>query len=418
MAHVLANDLRAAVLQAAIQGNLTTQKDSDSDVYELISNAAKAMSSNEIDGRKVKKKNLSNNIINHEFDIPDNWAWVQLGSICVIARGGSPRPIKSYLTNDESGVNWIKIGDTEKNGKYISSTKEKIIPEGVKKSRYVKAGDFLLTNSMSFGRPYILKIDGCIHDGWLVISQPYEVFIPDYLYYLLSSAFAYKQFCGLTSGAVVQNLNGDKVANAFFPLPPIEEQARIVAKVDEIMAKIDEYEKSEKKLEKLEKEFPEDMKASLLQAAMQGKLTEQHPEEDGYAIDLLNQIQEEKKHLVKEGKIKKQPKTKPIMEDEIPFDIPDNWEWVNVKILFNIFNGDRGKNYPAKSKLSKKGIPFISALNLNGKTVVKDNNLLCLSDEQYDKLRAGKLEQNDIVICLRGSLGKHGRYPFKKGAIA
>ena len=154
---------------------------------------------------------------------------------CTIARGGSPRPIKEYITTAADGVNWIKIGDTEKNGKYICATAEKIKPSGVSKSRMVHAGDFLLTNSMSFGRPYILKVDGCIHDGWLVISQSTEIFDQDYLYWLLSSNYAYMQFCGKVSGAVVKNLNSDKVANSVFPLPPLAEQKRIVAKLEEIL---------------------------------------------------------------------------------------------------------------------------------------------------------------------------------------
>lgn len=106
------------------------------------------------------------------------------------------------------------------------------------------------------------------------------------------------------------------------------------------------------------------------------------------------------------------------IDDEIPFEIPDTWEWVRLSNVFSVINGDRGKNYPAKSTLSKTGIPFISALNLDGKTVVEDDNLLCLSDEQFNKLGNGKLEKDDVVVCIRGSLGKHGRYPFEKGAIA
>lgn len=389
MAHVLANDLRAAILQAAIQGNLTTQKDSDSDVYELISNAAKAMSFNEIDGRKVKKKNLSNNTINREFDIPDNWAWVQLGSICVIARGGSPRPIKSYLTNDESGVNWIKIGDTEKNGKYISSTKEKIIPEGVKKSRYVKAGDFLLTNSMSFGRPYILKIDGCIHDGWLVISQPYEVFIPDYLYYLLSSAFAYKQFCGLTSGAVVQNLNGDKVANAFFPLPPIEEQARIVAKVDEIMAKIDEYEKLENQLVKLKEQFPQDMKDSLLRSAFEGRMTTQNKEE---SVDTCI------KSLIKNRK-----KFSLISQDE--FNIPHNWTCFKFSDIFDIRNGFT----PLRSNpdfWNNKDVPWftIEDIRSQGRFITRTEQYISKKALSNNTKRI--LPKDTVLLCCTASVGE------------
>lgn len=169
------------------------------------------------------------------FEIPETWSWCRLGTILNIARGGSPRPIKAYLTDSPDGVNWIKIGDTDKGGKYICSTKEKIIKEGVSKSRMVYSGDFLLTNSMSFGRPYILKTDGCIHDGWLVLSDPHGIFIVDYLYYLLSSPFAYYQFCDSVSGAVVKNLNSEKVAESLFPIPPINEQKRIAKRIEEIL---------------------------------------------------------------------------------------------------------------------------------------------------------------------------------------
>lgn len=125
------------------------------------------------------------------FEVPANWEWIHLGFVCDIARGGSPRPIKSYLTEDPSGINWIKIGDSDIGGKYINQTQERIIPEGMKKSRFVHAGDFLLTNSMSFGRPYILNCDGCIHDGWLVLTGYQNVYDKDFLFYMLSSAFAF-----------------------------------------------------------------------------------------------------------------------------------------------------------------------------------------------------------------------------------
>jgi type I restriction enzyme S subunit len=168
------------------------------------------------------------------FEIPDSWVWVRLGTVLEIARGGSPRPIQQYLTTGPDGINWIKIGDTDKGGKYIYKTKEKIRPEGVTKSRMVHSGDFLLTNSMSFGRPYILKTDGCIHDGWLVLSNRFDCYSVDFLYYILSSPFAYYQFCDSVSGAVVKNLNSDKVSNALFPLPPLNEQRRIVQRIEEL----------------------------------------------------------------------------------------------------------------------------------------------------------------------------------------
>lgn len=142
------------------------------------------------------------------------------------------------MTNDENGINWIKIGDTEKEGKYIYSTKEKIKPEGISKSRYVKSGDFLLTNSMSFGRPYILKTDGCIHDGWLVIGDIENIFDQDYLYYALSSSFMYKTLAVMAGGSTVDNLNSDLVKSLLFPIPPIKEQVRIARQIESIFLSI------------------------------------------------------------------------------------------------------------------------------------------------------------------------------------
>ena len=162
---------------------------------------------------------------------------------------------------------------------------------------------------------------------------------------------------------------------------------------------------------------PEQLKASILQLAIQGKLVEQRPEE-GTSEDLYQQIQEEKQKLIKEGKLKKEKPLAPIADEEIPFDIPDSWRWVRVADLIQVLNGDRGKNYPSKDKLKEIGIPFVSASNLDGKTVVKDSNLKCLSEEQYSLLRAGKLQKDDILVCIRGSLGKCATYPFDKGAIA
>lgn len=162
---------------------------------------------------------------------------------------------------------------------------------------------------------------------------------------------------------------------------------------------------------------PQELKNSILQLAIQGKLVEQRAEE-GTAEELFVKIQEEKQRLIAEKKIKKEKPLFEITEEEKPFDIPESWKWIRLSQVWSILNGDRGKNYPAKSTLSKKGIPFISAINLNGKTVVEDENLLCLSQAQYDKLGNGKLQKNDVVVCIRGSLGKHGVYPFDQGAIA
>ena len=162
------------------------------------------------------------------------WDYKKLGDVCTIERGGSPRPITDYITDSPDGVNWIKIGDAKEGSKYITSTKEKIKKEGVKKSRYVHKGDFILSNSMSFGRPYILDVDGCIHDGWLVIHDDNNVFIKDYLYYLLASPVMYAKFKQLAVGGVVNNLNSALVRKVEIPIPNMTTQEVIVKELDKI----------------------------------------------------------------------------------------------------------------------------------------------------------------------------------------
>lgn len=161
------------------------------------------------------------------------WQQVKIGDICVVERGGSPRPIEKFITNDSNGINWIKIGDTT-GSMYITKTAQKIIPEGAKKSRFVQSGDFLLSNSMSFGRPYILSIDGCIHDGWLVLRDKDNLFDKHYLYYCLSAPVTYTKLKSMAVGGVVNNLNSEMVRNVKIPLPPLEEQRRIAALLDKV----------------------------------------------------------------------------------------------------------------------------------------------------------------------------------------
>lgn len=159
------------------------------------------------------------------------WQTKALGEICEIERGGSPRPIQNFITTASNGINWIKIGDATASGKYIYETEQKIKPEGAKRSRMVYEGDFILSNSMSFGRPYIMKTTGCIHDGWLVLRQPKVD--PDYLYYVLGSDLVFNQFDQLAAGSTVRNLNIGLAKTVGIPFPPLAEQQRIVGLLDE-----------------------------------------------------------------------------------------------------------------------------------------------------------------------------------------
>ncbi len=181
------------------------------------------------------------------------WEYRKIGDVCIVERGGSPRPIDQYITNDANGINWIKIGDTSES-MYITETAQKIKPEGMKKSRYVQPGDFLLSNSMSFGRPYILKTDGCIHDGWLVLRDKNSFFDKRFLYYYLSAKPTYEKFKMIAVGGVVNNLNSEMVRKISVPIPCKAEQIeianlldivnRIILKRKQTLQKLDELVKA------------------------------------------------------------------------------------------------------------------------------------------------------------------------------
>ena len=176
--------------------------------------------------------------------VPEGWEVVRLGDKAEIYRGGSPRPINLFLTTKSDGINWIKIGDVSPKSKFITSTQERIIPEGALYSRFVYQGDFILSNSMSFGRAYILKIEGCIHDGWLTIQKYNECFDTDFLYYTLHSKNILLQYINTAAGSSVKNLSKEKVENITILRPPLSEQRRIA----EVLSDTDAYISSLKKL--------------------------------------------------------------------------------------------------------------------------------------------------------------------------
>lgn len=197
----------------------------------------------------------------------EGWVNKKLGDACVVERGSSPRPIKQYLTTDSDGVNWIKIGDTEQGGKYVYSSSQKITPEGAKQSRLVREGDFILTNSMSLGRPYIMKTSGYIHDGWFVLRLGKDI-DPEFFYYLLSSTYVQNQFHTLAAGAIVKNISGDLVKKALLPIPTLEQQKLLVKGFITFSAQTQRLESLyQRKIAALD-----ELKQSLLQQAFSGQL--------------------------------------------------------------------------------------------------------------------------------------------------
>ncbi len=247
------------------------------------------------------------------------WQTKTLGEICEIERGGSPRPIQNFITTDPNGINWIKIGDATASEKYIYKTEEKIRPEGVKRSRMVYKGDFILSNSMSFGRPYIMKTTGCIHDGWLVLHQPKVD--PDYLYYVLSSNLVFNQFDQLAAGSTVRNLNIGLAKSVEIPYPPLPEQQRIVGILDEAFEGIATAKaNAEKNLHNARALFE-----SYFDSAVTGKLTQEwrrkHGNTENASAGLAVRLAERRKQWTGTGKYR-EPDSPIVLK---PIDIPKGW---------------------------------------------------------------------------------------------
>ena len=198
-------------------------------IDNLISSLGKLIEKKKNIKQGTMQQLLTGKIRLKEFN--ESWVKRKLGDNATIQRGGSPRPIEAYLTTNRDGINWIKIGDVRPNDKFIRHTVEKIIPEGISHSRQVYKGDFILSNSMSFGRPYVLDIDGCIHDGWLVIKDYSNTYDMDFLYYILSSDTVFEQYIAMAAGSSVKNLNKEKVANVMLFAPQSLAEQRAIATI-------------------------------------------------------------------------------------------------------------------------------------------------------------------------------------------
>ena len=286
---------------------------------------------------------------------PNGVEYKTLGEIATIVRGASPRPIKKYVTNDENGVNWIKIGDVKQGSKYITETKEKITKEGALKSRFVKTGDFILSNSMSFGRPYILKIDGCIHDGWLSISNFEDYVITDYFYYTLMSTSIQNEMKQKASfGGAVQNLNADIVKSIKIPLPPLEVQAEIVKILDDYSTSV-----------------------TALQQELEKELTARKKQYEYYRDMLLN------------------------------YDVlggASECEWKTVKLgdLCSVITKGTTPKYYAND-----GVSFIKTEAIDGNCLNVDKLMYIDDDTHTSTLKRSILQENDILITIAGAtIGK------------
>ena len=394
--------LKASILQYAIQGKLVEQRPEEGtgeELFQEIERKREVLIKEKI----IKKDKRTNSIINFQevpFDIPENWMWVTLGSILNKLTDGTHKTPKYTST----GVKFVSVKDMS-NG-FLSLENTKYISEEEHKELYARCnpekGDLILSKVGTTGVPAIVDT-----------TEPFSLFVSvallkfdckcidvEFLYYMLMSPLVQAQATENTRGVGNKNWVLDAIASTMVVLPPLVEQKRIVAKIEELLPLVDRYATAYEKLEQFNAKFPEDMKKSILQYAIQGELVEQRPEE-GTGEELYQQIQTEKQRLTKEGKIKKEKPLPEIAEDEIPFDIPESWKWVRLSTIGITQTG----NTPSKSHPEYIGIdiPFITPGDiLNGQICYSNQALSLLGKEVARVCCAGSIMQ----VCIGGSIGK------------
>ena len=319
-----AQELKNSILQLAVQGKLVPQCKEDEPASELLKRICAEKDQNGIKGKKLPP------ITDEEipFDIPENWVWTRLDTISSITSGGTPaRTNPSFWGGN---IPWVKIGDIKE--KYVFSSEEKITVKGLNSSsaKVFPKNTILYTIFATIGTVGILGIEAATNQAVAGITF-YGEYCLDYMYYVLVGLKDILVSKG--KGMAQMNINQTILKNTPIPLPPLAEQERIVAKIEELMPLIEEYGKAEEQLTKLNAEFPDKLRKSILQQAVQGKLTERD-QADEPASELLKRIKTEKEALIKSGKIKKEKPLPKITEDEKPLDIPDSWEWSNINSLF------------------------------------------------------------------------------------
>jgi len=392
-------ELKNSILQMAIQGKLVEQRPEEGTAEELYQQIQAEKQRLIYEGKIKKEKPLPEITADEKpFDIPENWKWMRLRSIVYNRGQVIPKGTFSY----------IDIGSID-NKKQCLNVEENLIEAKDAPSRarkIVAYGDILYSTV----RPYLHNM--CIIDktfsfipiastGFAAMTCHEGIFNKYLFYYLMSPSFdSYANHTENSKGVAYPAINDNRLYRAVIAIPPFAEQKRIVAKIEELLPYIDRYEQAWSKLENFNKRFPGDMQKSILQMAIQGKLVEQRSEE-GTAEELYQQIQAEKQRLIKEGKIKKESLLPQITEDEIPFNIPENWKWVRLGSIGVTQTG----NTPSKvhPEYIGKDVPFITPGDILNGYISYDNQALSTLGKLVARLcGAGTVLQ----VCIGGSIGK------------
>lgn len=373
--------LKASILQYAIQGKLVEQRPKEGTGEELYQQMRKEIKTLERQKRFKVKDDSAISEDEIPFDIPESWKWLRLGQILNIESGKG-------LTAKQMRPGEIPVfGGNGIIGYHDESLIEK---------------ETVVIGRVGFycGSVHITPKNAWITDNAFITTYPEESINREYLVYVLRH-----MNLGQNSNATAQPVvSGKKIYPMLFPLPPLAEQKRIVAKIEKLLPLVDRYAASYEKLEQFNAKFPEDMKKSILQYAIQGKLVEQRPEE-GTGKELYQQIQAKKQKLIKQGKIKKEKPLPEIAENEIPFDIPESWKWVRFSEIMNAMSTGPFGSMLHKTDYIKKGIPLVNPANMvNGKIVPSDK--MMVSEETLRRLSSYILHARMIVLGRRGEMGR------------
>lgn len=411
-----AKDLKNALLQEAVQGKLVPQIASEGNARDLLEEIRKEKLSHGLDfanaksGKRKSKKETalagSNpcDIKEEEipFEIPENWCWCRLGELAeIITKGSSPSwQGINYVDEGILFVTSENVGDEElllSKRKFLEQKFNEIQPRSI-----LQKGD-ILTNIVgaSIGRTAIFDLDiknANINQAVALIRLKNKQ-LNSYIVKVLNSKTIIDQMTDNTVNTARANISLTTVENFKIPLPPLAEQKRIVSALEKFMPLIEEYGKKETELKAFNEQIGTLTKKAILQEAVQGKLVPQIAAE-GNAKDLLEEIKKEKAKLVKEGKLKKEKTLPEITEDEIPFDIPENWCWCRLSEYLDIRDGTHDS-----PKFYDKGIPFVTSKNLND-GILDFSTCKYITEEDHKKFSARSfVEDGDILFAMIGSIG-------------
>lgn len=395
-----AQDLKNSILQRAIEGKLVPQRKEEGTAKELLAEI-RAEKARLIKEKKIKKSKPLPEITDEEkpFDIPESWEWVRFGNIADIA---------SNLVDPHDYPDYQQIGPD-----LIEKETGRLLGNRTVKENHIRSGNHFFHKGQilySKIRPALKKATIAPYDG-LCSADMYPInswIDKQYLLFMMLSDSFTVQTQSKANRVKMPKINQSGLVNIILPLPPLAEQHRIVAKIEELQPDIDAYDKAQTKLQSIEQSFPDDMKKSLLQYAIEGKLVPQRKEE-GTAKDLLAKIRAEKARLVKEKKIKKTKPLPAITDDEKPFDIPDSWEWVR---LGDVVELQSGQDFPSSkySDTDTDGIPYIT-----GASSFLENGVL---ENRWTRFPKCIATEGDILLVCKGTSGKVTICNLKKVHIA